>query len=367
VGGHIGKEGTKMPGRISWLGRAVVAAVVCVGVVSAASAQVNIETVPVGNPGNAGEWSGESSGGSGPDRICGAVDYEYRIGTYEVTAGQYCEFLNAVDPTGANAHGLYNSEMDTHSYGCQITWNAGASTYDFSGAPSGSASDWENRPVNYVSWYDAAMFANWLTSGSIHQGAYDTSSSAGWGDSDAGNYTGIDRAGAISTYGKVYVIPTEDEWYKAAYHKKDGVTGNYFDYPTSSDTAPSNDLINPDPCNNATFYDSGFTIGSPYYRTEVGDHENSESPYGTFDQGGNVWEWNEAILYGSDRGLRGGSFDYNVYSLHASNRDNYFDTTPTRELYPFGFRVSEVPEPGTMALLALGCVGMLVRRRNVRG
>ena len=29
-----------------------------------------------------------------------------------------------------------------------------------------------------------------------------------------------------------YWIPTENEWYKAAYHKNDGVTGNYFDYPT---------------------------------------------------------------------------------------------------------------------------------------
>jgi formylglycine-generating enzyme len=35
-------------------------------------------------------------------------------------------------------------------------------------------------------------------------------------------------------------IPTENEWYKAAYHKNDGVTGNYWDYPTRSDSVPSN-------------------------------------------------------------------------------------------------------------------------------
>ena len=75
-----------------------------------------------------------------------------------------------------------------------------------------------------------------------------------------------------------YVLPTEDEWYKAAYHKNDGTTGNYFDYPTSSDVAPSNQLIDPDPGNNANFDTSVFR--------DVGAFENSASPYGTFDQGG---------------------------------------------------------------------------------
>ena len=167
---------------------------------------VTIETVPVGNLGNTGEWSGESYGGYGPDRICGAVDYGYNIGKYEVTAGQYVEFLNDVDPGGTNSDGLYHPWMDTDTDGCQITWNG--SEYDFSGAPSGTASDWENRPVNFVEWYDAAMFANWLTSGDIDQGAYDTSVGAGWGDSNASNYTGItphDSAAMdalVATYGK---------------------------------------------------------------------------------------------------------------------------------------------------------------------
>lgn len=136
-----------------------------------------------------------------------------------------------------------------------------------------------------------------------------------------------------------WVIPSEDEWYKAAYHYNDGVTGNYFDYPTSSDGVPSNDLFDPDPGNNATFYNSGDTIGSPYYRTEVGAHENSDSPYGTFDQGVNVWEWNEAVI-GSSRGSRGGSFEIDVSYLYASYRINM---NPAFENYNIGFRVSEVP------------------------
>ena len=53
-------------------------------------AEVDIETVTVGDPGNAGEWSGESYGGPPdiPDSICGAVDYVYNIGKFEITAGE---------------------------------------------------------------------------------------------------------------------------------------------------------------------------------------------------------------------------------------------------------------------------------------
>jgi len=77
-----------------------------------------IETVPVGNPGNAGELSGSGAWGVGPDRICGAVGYPYKIGKYEVTAGQYTAFLNAVAATDTD--GLYNTSMWTDSYGCKI-------------------------------------------------------------------------------------------------------------------------------------------------------------------------------------------------------------------------------------------------------
>jgi formylglycine-generating enzyme required for sulfatase activity len=341
-----------MPGKISVLGRAVCAAVVCVSLVSAASA-VKIETVPVGNPGNASDTHGDGYG---------AVSYEYNIGKYEVTAGQYTEFLNAVAAT--DTYGLYNPSMDSHSYGCQIQRSGSSGSYTYS-----VAADWANRPVNYVSWGDAARFANWLHNGQPHQQLTgNPANDLGLTEDGAYYLNGATSDAALLAVDREddwkWAIPSEDEWYKAAYHKNDGVTGNYFDYPTSSDSVPSNDLVDPDPGNNATFYDNGYTIGIPYYRTEAGAHENSESPYDTFDQGGNVWEWNESIRYGSYRGLRGGSFYYFVSYLHASYR--YYNY-PAFESFDIGFRVSEVPEPGTMALLALGAVGMLRRRRNVRG
>lgn len=141
-----------------------------------------------------------------------------------------------------------------------------------------------------------------------------------------------------------WAIPSEDEWYKAAYHKNDGGTGNYWDYPTSTNSTPSNDLIDPDPGNNANFYVSGSdrTIGSPYYMTEVGEFENSQSPYGTLDQGGNLSEWNETLVSGSSRVLRGGGWDYYSVTLHASYR---LDRNPALEYYYVGFRVANISDP----------------------
>ena len=328
--------------------------------------------VPVGNPGNVADYTGY-----------GAVDYEYNIGKYEVTAGQYCEFLNAVAET--DIYGLYNSNMNDEPSGCQITriGSSGSYVYNFSGRPSGIEDDWSNRPVNYVSWGDAARFANWLHNGQPGGGEQDNSTT------EDGVY---DLSATQSHYGSngetpayhtedwyalnaallaasrdpdwKWAIASEDEWYKAAYHKKnDGVAGNYFAFPTGSNSVPSNDLTTPDDGNNATYYirEDDHTIGSPYYRTEGGAHENSESPYDTFDQGGNLWEWNEAVLLeGTHRGYRGSAFNNYDFRLQASVRSG---SDPTYETYSVGFRVSEVPEPATMAVLALGGLAVL-RRRN---
>jgi sulfatase modifying factor 1 len=296
---------------------------------------VTIDTVTVGNPGNAGELSGAGAGGYGPDRICGAVDYVFNIGKYEITAGQYTEFLNAVADT--DTYGLYNANMWSDKFGCKIqrSGSSGSYTYDV-------AQDRANRPVNYVSWGDAARFANWLHNGQP-TGAQDANTTEDGSYYLNGATTDAQLLAVTRKANATWVIPSEDEWYKAAYHKNDGVTGNYWDFPTGTNSVPSNDLINPDPGNNANFNQGGYTIGSPYYRTPVGEFENSESPYGTFDQGGNVAEWHEAVI-GPYRGLRGGSFgSLDFYNLRASFRYMGYDG-PTLEHDGIGFRVAEVPK-----------------------
>ena len=304
-------------------------------------AAIAIDMVTVGNAGNGADTTSY-----------GAVSYGYQIGTYEITAGQYTAFLSAV--AASDTYGLYNSNMWSSSYGSKIQQSGSPGSYTYS-----VASDYANRPVNYVSWGDAARFANWMHNGQP-TGAQDLTTTENGSYYLNGATTDAQLMAVTRTGDATYVIPTENEWYKAAYHDKSaGTAATYFDYPTGTNTAPSNVLGNPtDPGNNATFWDGGYTIGSPYYRTEKGAHENSDSPYGTLDQGGNVWEWNETAVDSSSRGLRGGSFysDSSHY-LAASYRGN---GSPTVENDYIGFRVANVPEPGSIALLVSGGIVGLI-------
>jgi sulfatase modifying factor 1 len=339
---------------------AVAAALLVAG---SAQAAITIDTVTVGNAGNAGEHSGGGAAGQGPDRICGAVSYEYNIGKYEVTAGQYKDFLNAV--AGVDTYSLYNTNMSRTDYGSGITRSGSGtigSPYTYS-----VASDFANRPVNYVSWGDSVRFANWLTNGqgngSTETGAYTLNGAMTEAELMAVVVPSAAQRATWSTGTTSYFLLTsEDEWYKAAYYKGGSTSAGYWDYPTSSNTAPGQDM-NDVSGNNASYVTAPnvYPIDSGKYTTIVGEFQNSDSPYGTFDQGGNVWEWNEAVI-GSSRGLRGGSFYSLSGYLHASGR--YYDL-PAGESFDIGvgFRVSEVPEPATLSLLALGGLALLRHKR----
>lgn len=165
----------------------------------------------------------------------GSVSYVYYIGKYELTNSQYVEFLNAVATT--DSRGLFNIAMSNDARG-------GISRSGFQGNYSYSTkTNMANKPVNYISWFDLARYCNWLhnskpsgaqTSSTTENGAYDLSQSI-----------------VVRKPEAKYFIPSEDEWYKAAFYKT-GSNAGYWEYATRSDSPPT--------CVNASSTGSGATI-----------------------------------------------------------------------------------------------------------
>lgn len=310
----------------------------------------NLETVPIGDPGNRGY-------------PFGAVSYSYHIGRYEVTTAQYCDFLN--HKAKSDPYGLYHTRMadtSTFGYGCNIQQSGADGDYSYS-----VATDWANRPVNYVSFWAACRFVNWLNNG---QGDGDTETGA----YDLNGFTGADASLIPRNEGAKWYMPSENEWYKAAYYSG-GSHGYYWWYPIPYGGMLTNVLGATPPYYGATYQRYGseprYTIGAPYYRTEVGAHTSSVSAYGTFDQAGNVWEWTEGLMYPYEtnpdfgqRIVRGGSWSSSDGQLYASARYGF---SPAAWGYSgMGFRVVCIPEPSSLVSLACG-VALLVRTRRRKG
>jgi sulfatase modifying factor 1 len=328
---------------------------------STIAAALVIPTVPVGNAGNAGDVQSQGT--------FGAVEYQYRIGVHEVTVGQYTEFLNAVAAT--DTYGLYQPLMATISNiaGIARTGALGSYAYNVIGSP--------NKPVAYVDWGSAARFANWLHNNQP-TGAQNASTTEGGAYTLNGATSNAGLSAVVRNVGAQWFIPSENEWYKAAYHKNDGVTGNYWDYPMSTDLVPFSDQPPgsdaPAPSRSGNFrnddlvangYDDGYAVtGSTSlsttqnYLTNAGAYTSSASPYGTFDQGGNLQEWTEALIGSFSRGFRGANWQSTPSFLAASTR---LSGSPATESPTTGFRVATlVPEPSTLGLATTAAAGLTI-------
>ncbi|HEV3137252.1 MAG TPA: SUMF1/EgtB/PvdO family nonheme iron enzyme [Pirellulales bacterium] len=304
---------------------------------------VTIQTVPIGNPGNANDPATGNHYGS--------VAYNYSIGKYDVTVGQYTAFLNAV--AGTDTYGLYNTFMaaDLNVAGIAQSGSSGRYNYSVIGSP--------NHPIAHVTWGGAARFANWVNNGQ-------PSGSEGPGTTETGAYSlnGAVTSAALNAVtrsaGATWVLPTESEWYKAAYY--DPVAGHYWNYATGTNVMPASAPPGSTPntanyrADSGAYAVTGSTIhsSSQNYLTDVGAYTLSASRYGTFDQTGDVFQWNEAVVVngGPTRGIRGGSWNNPGAFLASSEGSSAF---PAGEGNFIGFRLAETPEPSTGVLAILAC------------
>lgn len=269
-----------------------------------------IDFTEVGNPGNGDDSTG-----------FGGVSYTFRIGVYEISQDQI---------TAATNSGL-----------------VGVTGGDWTGS----------QPASGLSWYEAAMFVNWLNTSTGHQAAYNFSgtSMSLWSPEEAWQQGGENLFRHKDAY---YFLPGEDEWYKAAYY--DGELGIYYDYPTGSDMAPTSTTGGTAP-GTAVFGQA------PTAEPADVDMAGGLSPYGTMGQGGNVWEILESAVQPPNddpaelRVLQGGAFDNAVPTLSYQFDFGY---EPYVESNRYGFRVASVPEPSCMLLvLAFGSWAVVRRRR----
>ena len=312
--------------------------------------QVSLQFVTVGDPGNVADTQVMSDGTTG----YGAVGYTYQMGKYDVTAAQYCQFLNAV-ASQSDPYGLYDIGMaDTSSTnrGCGITQSGTAGNYSYS----------VSRPRKLPRQHRflgrcgpiLQLAAKWATGQSFHNG------------NGSLRVVRHDRPAQLLNVARNpdarYFIPSEDEWYKAAFYKSGGTNAGYWKYATCSDVAPDN-LLSATGTNNACYWGTD----PVNLLTPVGAFAASPGPYGTYDQAGDLCQWTSTTCNGTgfcDLGSAWGSLPPGMSSANRNSLEPWWDANWV------GFRVASVaavPEPGSIALLLAGAVALGIWKRRVFG
>jgi formylglycine-generating enzyme required for sulfatase activity len=294
----------------------------------------SMEFVTIGNPNNAPDTTGDPN-------PAGAVGYTYGIGKFEVSEDMIDKYNSAF----GNANSL-------------------TITKDSRGA---------NKPATGVSWNEAARFVNWLNTSTGGFAAYKFTTNgvndniALWTAADTLDY---DSANPYRSKRATYVLPSYNEWYKAAYYNPSNST--YYNFPNGSDTAP-------------TAVASGTTANTAVFKGQSEpadvDQAGGLSPYGVMGLGGNVNEWEESsfdLANNSDssiRGIRGGNWDDSFAPLGSSSRNNSDVNGYPSDEYPYvGFRVASlsssappaVPEPSMMVIGTLFGLGGLMAKRRMK-
>jgi len=330
------------------IARCVIAAVAALFAASATANPITtvngIGFVTVGDPGNVGKIVGSGTFGS--------VAQEFAISKTEVTNAQYVAFLNAV--AHDDTLGLYNTQMGSNAAG-GITRTGSQGTFVYQ-PTNGTAA---NQPVNFLSVYSAARFANWL-----HNGApanVPTASVNSVVNTGAYTLANISNPGSalIRNPGAQFYLPNRDEWFKAAFYSPalNNGSGGYNLYATNTSSQPS---ISTDPTavgTNLGYY--GQTNSA--IPMNAGGLANSMSYYEVIGMLGNVSEWLEnsnatqATWIGGWYNMPAGSLNTWANSNFAGSLQSSMNMTGAQ-----GFRLAAVPvpEPSTIVMAGLGLIAV---------
>jgi formylglycine-generating enzyme required for sulfatase activity len=291
--------------------------------------QFQMEFATIGNPNNVADTTGDPN-------PAGAVGYTYGIGKFEVSE-------DMIDKYNANFGTANNLAITKNTRGSE-------------------------KPATNVSWNEAARFVNWLNTSTGGFAAYNFTSSgvndniALWTAADTLDY---DATNPYRSKRATYVLPSYNEWYKAAYYNPSNST--YYDYTNGSDTAP-------------TAVASGTGAGTAVFGGQSGPADVGQagglSPYGVMGLGGNAFEWEESSFdlansnNSSVRAIRGGNWSDGSELLSSSSRH---PSNPLFEGNVVGFRVATlspssppVPEPSMMVIGTLFGLGGLMAKRRIK-
>jgi formylglycine-generating enzyme required for sulfatase activity len=284
--------------------------------------QFSIDFVGIGNPGN-------QSDTTRPNGI-GSVSYRYSIAKTEISRGMI-EKVNAT----ANLGIVYR--------------------------------DWGNvirndpdRAAVDMNWFMAASFVNYLNTSTGNQAAYKFTSSGFqlWSESDPGyNANNLFRNSLAK-----FVLPSRDEWYKAAYGSPDGV---WYKYSNGSNAEPESVYEG----TTGIVYGKLDQWGGAWQTLAKVYEAGALSPFGTMGQGGNAMEWTESEADGVNSSTQNMDANREVLGGHIGSDAAGISSTALSTPYPdygygFGFRVAMVPEPSALSLLAVGLGGLAMMRRR---